>query len=172
MRTRTENNEVRGGGIAESQRKRPLEPPSSATATMAVSLEMNGWSSMKLAANPCARLTRRFRPRSEVERPVPPPIATTRQSASNEASAFTLKRVQTDIAHIFCGFINRQRAVSLAGGGYVIDTERMDTFNKSAPLCDDLDATYQELVCGCRGPWLQQRVLAIQRSGCSLEPLL
>jgi hypothetical protein len=50
----------------------------------------------------------------------------------------SLKYVQTDIAHIFCGFLNRQRAVSLAGDGYVMDTERTDTFNKSALLPDDL----------------------------------
>ena len=84
----------------------------------------------------------------------------------------SLKYVQTDTAHIFCGFLNRQRAVSLAGGGYVIDTERTEPFNKSALLSDDLYAADQEWIRSSRGPLLQQRVLAILRSGCSLEPLL
>jgi bisphosphoglycerate-dependent phosphoglycerate mutase family 1 len=41
-----------------------------------------------------------------------------------------------------------------------------------ALLRDDLYATDQVPIRGGPGPWLQQRVLASQRSGCSLEPLL
>ena len=47
--------------IPSSWRRRPLDPPSSATDTMAVMFAE------------CS-----FRPRRSVERPVPPPIATTR----------------------------------------------------------------------------------------------
>ena len=49
------------GAMPSSLRRRPDDPPSSATATTAVML-----------------LVYALRPRSSVERPVPPPMATTR----------------------------------------------------------------------------------------------
>src|SRR5438445_7187662 len=63
-----------GGSMPSSRRKRPLEPPSSLTVTSAVRSEMktpSGWASP-------ARTVYCLRPLSKVERPVPPPMATTR----------------------------------------------------------------------------------------------
>ena len=55
------------GGMPSSSRSLPDEPPSSATVTMAVML-----------------LVTSFRPRSSVDRPVPPPMATMRGPRASE----------------------------------------------------------------------------------------
>ena len=82
-----------------------------------------------------------------------------------------LKHVQTDTAHVFCRFVNRQQGVPLTGSGYVLDIERMDTFNKSALPRYGLYATDQQRIRGGRGPSIQQCVLTIRRLGCSQGPV-
>src|SRR5579864_8319284 len=63
-----------GGSMPNSRRRRPLDPPSSLTVTSAVRSEMKGPSG---AISP-VRTVYCLRPLSRVERPVPPPMATTR----------------------------------------------------------------------------------------------
>src|SRR6476646_2469283 len=63
-----------GGSMPSSRRKRPLEPPSSLTVTSAVRSEIKTPSG---ATSP-VRTVYCLRPLSRVERPVPPPMATTR----------------------------------------------------------------------------------------------
>src|SRR5512133_543643 len=70
-----------GGSMPKSERKRPLEPPSSITDTTAVRL----WISAMVLIRP--RVTWCLRPRKSVDRPVPPPKHTTRKGACNEVSA-------------------------------------------------------------------------------------
>ncbi len=66
------------GNILKSRRRRPLEPPSSVTETIAVKSEMNGaWGGSGLLTKPDGCRTRCFRPRRRVDRPVPPPMVTT-----------------------------------------------------------------------------------------------
>ena len=60
--------DVAGGSICSSSRRRPELPPSSETVTIAERLSIQISSSVLP--------TRRFRPASKVERPVPPPMAT------------------------------------------------------------------------------------------------
>lgn len=69
-----------GGGTPSSLRSRPLEPPSSVTVTMPVRRETTGAIGGG-AEVPAAEIeiTWRLSPRSRVERPVPPPMATTRR---------------------------------------------------------------------------------------------
>src|SRR5436305_11682570 len=62
-----------GGSMLNSLRNRPLEPPSSLTVTTAQSCEIRGESERE-------ETVYFLRPLSSVERPVPPPIATTRNS--------------------------------------------------------------------------------------------
>src|SRR6266496_2436866 len=64
-----------GAGTPCSSRSLPLEPPSSVTVTIAVNRDTSGATGGgpgDESANTCF-----FRPRSRVERPVPPPMATT-----------------------------------------------------------------------------------------------
>src|SRR5258708_404292 len=63
-----------GGRMFNSRRKRPLEPPSSLTVTTPVSSEMN----MPAGGVSPGATVYCFNPFSSVERPVPPPMATTR----------------------------------------------------------------------------------------------
>src|SRR5205814_10685786 len=67
-----------GGSMFNSLRKRPLEPPSSLTVTTAERSRMMGKSTSSQAISVGERAYR-FRPFSRVERPVPPPMATTRR---------------------------------------------------------------------------------------------
>src|SRR5258707_4987451 len=64
-----------GGSMPSSRRRRPLEPPSSLTVTTAVRSEMNG----PLHGDSPAAVVYRLSPLRSVDRPVPPPIATTRR---------------------------------------------------------------------------------------------
>src|ERR1700733_10255639 len=76
-----------GGSMLSSLRRRPLEPPSSLTVTTALRSRIEGESG-------CAEIsdghkTKRLRPLSSVESPVPPPMATTRRPRSRaEFSGF------------------------------------------------------------------------------------
>src|SRR6266478_9228149 len=63
-----------GGRMRFSRRKRPELPPSSVTVTMAARSAMGR---SAVARSSVRRITCSFRPRSSVERPVPPPRATT-----------------------------------------------------------------------------------------------
>src|SRR5712692_7949980 len=65
-----------GGRMRFSRRKRPELPPSSVTVTMAARSAMGR---SMLACSPVWRMTSSLRPRRSVERPVPPPRATTRK---------------------------------------------------------------------------------------------
>src|SRR5579863_304531 len=65
-----------GGSMLKSLRNRPLDPPSSLTVTTAHSSEIRGGSTGGGAAGAAVYF---FRPRSRVESPVPPPIASTRK---------------------------------------------------------------------------------------------
>src|SRR5215472_8090030 len=83
-----------GGRMLKSSRRRPDEPPSSVTVTTAQRSPMMGqrsWGSTfcSFPASWCRTLLRRscmgtkcFRPRSRVDSPVPPPMATTRNDLS------------------------------------------------------------------------------------------
>src|SRR6266849_923461 len=64
------------GRMRFSRRKRPELPPSSVTVTMAARSAMGR---SMLACSPVWRMTSSLRPRRSVERPVPPPRATTRK---------------------------------------------------------------------------------------------
>src|SRR5215472_2790903 len=73
-----------GGRILNSLRSRPLEPPSSVTVTTAVRSPIAGASSLDVGEGTsiglvCAAYF--FNPRRRVDRPVPPPIATTRSGS-------------------------------------------------------------------------------------------
>src|SRR5580704_12827315 len=70
-----------GGSMLSSLRRRPLEPPSSLTVTTAERSRMTGESKAALGISVGDR-TKRFKPFSRVERPVPPPRATTRKPLS------------------------------------------------------------------------------------------
>src|SRR5258706_4423692 len=65
-----------GGRMRFSRRRRPELPPSSVTVTMAARSAMGR---SALACSSVRRITCSFRPRRSVERPVPPPRATTRK---------------------------------------------------------------------------------------------
>ncbi len=65
-----------GGSILKSLRRRPEEPPSSVTVTMAARSEM-----MRASAVWPGTATYLRRPRRRVDRPVPPPMAATRRGA-------------------------------------------------------------------------------------------
>src|ERR1700690_1869005 len=67
-----------GGNMLSSLRKRPLEPPSSLTVTTAERSHISGLSDFAEGRS-AEELTYHFNPLSRVERPVPPPIATTRK---------------------------------------------------------------------------------------------
>src|SRR5689334_12032297 len=69
-----------GGSMLNSLRRRPLEPPSSVTVTTAQSSEMRAKSDPAESCESAALTAYFLRPLSSVERPVPPPIATTRNS--------------------------------------------------------------------------------------------
>src|ERR1700674_412333 len=72
-----------GGSMLNSLRNRPLEPPSSVTVTTAESSATRAESKGAPSASPACGpgLTTYFlSPLRSVERPVPPPIATTRNS--------------------------------------------------------------------------------------------
>src|SRR6266702_5711799 len=64
-----------GGSMLKSLRRRPEEPPSSVTVTTAARSEIRPGT----VERPPGVVTWRQRPRRRVERPVPPPIATTRR---------------------------------------------------------------------------------------------
>src|SRR4029077_4660910 len=68
-----------GGNMLSSFRRRPLEPPSSLTVTTAERSGMTG-APRRGAEISAGAMTKRFRPFSSVESPVPPPMATTRKS--------------------------------------------------------------------------------------------
>jgi hypothetical protein len=78
-----------GGRIFRSSRNRPEEPPSSVTVTTAESSPIVveapilgvDESSLGVLRRSCTG-TNCFNPRSRVDRPVPPPIATTRSALS------------------------------------------------------------------------------------------
>src|SRR5580700_10964977 len=78
-----------------SRRSRPELPPSSVTVTMAVSPAI-GWSSSAISSR--RRTTRSFNPRRSVDRPVPPPRATT---CSPREDCFDLEALffTSDYAH-------------------------------------------------------------------------
>src|SRR5258707_14811870 len=65
-----------GGRMRFSRRRRPELPPSSVTVTMAARSAIGR---SALACSSVRRITCSFRPRRSVERPVPPPRATTRK---------------------------------------------------------------------------------------------
>src|SRR5450755_1987910 len=65
-----------GGSMLSSLRRRPLEPPSSLTVTTAHNSLISGWFGLPSAL---ARVTYFLSPLSRVDRPVPPPMATTRK---------------------------------------------------------------------------------------------
>src|SRR5579872_299039 len=69
-----------GGSMLNSLRRRPLEPPSSVTVTTAQSSEILDMSDPAETCGSPTLATYFLRPLSSVERPVPPPIATTRNS--------------------------------------------------------------------------------------------
>src|ERR1700674_2353044 len=69
-----------GGSILSSLRRRPLEPPSSLTVTMALRSRMEGESGSAGISD--GQRTKRLSPLSRVESPVPPPMATTRRPRS------------------------------------------------------------------------------------------
>src|ERR1700756_1059971 len=68
-----------GGNMLSSLRSRPLEPPSSLTVTTADRSRMTGAPRRGVEIS-AGVATKRFRPFSSVESPVPPPMATTRKS--------------------------------------------------------------------------------------------
>src|ERR1700686_3468559 len=96
-----------GGSMLNSLRNRPLEPPSSVTVTTAESSATRAESDLLSAtsASPgcCPGLTTYFlSPLRSVERPVPPPLATTRNSrplrggiGSNRAPRLLLREEET-----------------------------------------------------------------------------
>ena len=69
-----------GGRMRFSRRRRPELPPSSVTVTMAARSEMGR---SAVACSSVRRMTCSLRPRRSVERPVPPPRATTRKLREN-----------------------------------------------------------------------------------------
>src|SRR5580704_11715857 len=69
-----------GGNMLSSLRRRPLEPPSSLTVTTAHRSRIIGESAGRSIS--VGESTKRFSPLSSVERPVPPPMATTRRPRS------------------------------------------------------------------------------------------
>src|ERR1700723_3578445 len=74
-----------GGSMLKPMRNRPEEPPSSVTVTTAARSEINpGWA-VGVAGVTCSR-----RPRSNVESPVPPPMATTRNESGGAGVSATL----------------------------------------------------------------------------------
>jgi hypothetical protein len=62
-----------GGSTSKSRRRRPELPPSSVTVTIAVR-----------STDPPAALAYRFSPRSNVDKPVPPPMETMRSGEEDE----------------------------------------------------------------------------------------
>src|SRR4029077_18022981 len=74
-----------GGSMLSSLRSRPLEPPSSLTVTTALSSPMTGCAVARRYGSPGAG-TKLFRPFNSVERPVPPPMATTRNDPEENLS--------------------------------------------------------------------------------------
>src|SRR6202050_2033884 len=70
-----------GGSMLSSLRRRPLEPPSSLTVTTAQRSRMTGESGWATAISAGER-AKTLSPLSSVERPVPPPMATTRRPRS------------------------------------------------------------------------------------------
>jgi len=92
-----------GGSILKSSRSRPDEPPSSVTVTTAESSRITHRNAglgrtggLCASCAPAIRVPRRrsgittyrFSPRSRVDNPVPPPIATTRSSFSFNSAKF------------------------------------------------------------------------------------
>src|SRR5882757_216389 len=92
-----------GGSILKSSRNRPDEPPSSVTVTTAESSRMlhgnegqgtgvGAWTPgafpIRIPRRRSGVTTYRFSPRSRVDNPVPPPIATTRSSFSLDSTKF------------------------------------------------------------------------------------
>src|SRR5882757_11210856 len=92
-----------GGSILKSSRNRPDEPPSSVTVTTAESSRMlhgnegqgaggGAWTPgafpIRIPRLRSGVTTYRFSPRSRVDNPVPPPIATTRSSFSFDSAKF------------------------------------------------------------------------------------
>src|SRR5689334_3819698 len=74
-----------GGSMFNSFRSRPLEPPSSLTVTTPDSSDICVWEREVIDRGP-EPPTNFFNPLSRVERPVPPPIATTRRVACADFS--------------------------------------------------------------------------------------
>ena len=89
-----------GGRMRFSRRRRPELPPSSVTVTIAVRLAMG----CSVLISSRRRETRFLRPRSRVERPVPPPRATTLKPLEERldlgADLFTI-RLRCDFASQF-----------------------------------------------------------------------
>src|SRR5690349_19376476 len=73
-----------GGSMFNSFRRRPLEPPSSLTVTTPESSDISVLEREVIERGP--EPTNFFSPFSSVERPVPPPIATTRRVACADFS--------------------------------------------------------------------------------------
>src|SRR6266702_6746603 len=84
-----------GGSMLNSLRRRPLEPPSSLTVTTAQSSVINGWPGFGRGVANC------LSPFSRVERPVPPPMATTRYPADlsrENGSGYGVSLIQVFLA--------------------------------------------------------------------------
>src|ERR1700723_3875213 len=82
-----------GGSILKSLRSRPEEPPSSVTVTTAARSAI--WEGS--AAGRPGTLTCLRKPRSNVERPVPPPMATTRIGRISSWGPADLCRVDSEL---------------------------------------------------------------------------
>src|SRR5271170_7616298 len=117
-----------GGSIFMSSRSRPEEPPSSVTVTTAESSRMmhrrsgqggagaTGISGCRPIRIPLLRsgvTTYRFSPRSKVDNPVPPPMATTRSSFSFGSAEL-------------CSDMREVSYPSLDAKGLGLDLERLD----------------------------------------------
>src|SRR5437764_5598875 len=103
-----------GGRILNSLRSRPLEPPSSVTVTTAVKSPTGGRSPVVLEAGrstvlECAAYF--LRPRRRVDRPVPPPIATTRSGRELASLPSLARSAEEGLA----GFVPEPRLMMLEG---------------------------------------------------------
>src|SRR5271163_3081332 len=67
-----------GGSMLKPRRSRPLEPPSSVTVTTAARSDMRHGAGAHSMEGGWGDATYSRKPRSRVERPVPPPMATAR----------------------------------------------------------------------------------------------
>src|ERR1700759_2996461 len=115
-----------GGSIFKSSRRRPDEPPSSVTVTTAESSRtmqrneglgagafcVSGPLPIRIPRRRSGVTTYRFSPRSRVDNPVPPPMATTRSSFSFESARFG-----NDMREVSCPSLNEHHSSLDAGVG-------------------------------------------------------